>query len=169
MRVPADLFNILPHLPSQVAVKGDISNMRIHWQSTVHDLAELQQSMCVDMSLFLSHGCSEQLADGTGTHKQTSSDPSLRKGCFGCRPLSRSDQQASNRQRFAKWRTLVRIWRVPYPDFSQHFLPHACSEFDQKGFVSGVQLLTDNFGAILAGNGTLNGVSVANVCPLLGL
>jgi hypothetical protein len=43
-----------------------------------------------------------------------------------------------------------------------------CSEFDQKDFVTGVQLLTDNYGDILAGDAALNGVTVTNV-GLFGL
>ncbi|KAJ7487771.1 hypothetical protein FB451DRAFT_1390760 [Mycena latifolia] len=35
-------------------------------------------------------------------------------------------------------------------------------EFDEKDFVSGVQLLTDNYASILLGTGSLNGVPVAN-------
>ncbi|KAJ8514595.1 hypothetical protein ONZ45_g7878 [Pleurotus djamor] len=35
--------------------------------------------------------------------------------------------------------------------------------FDQRGFVSGVQLLTNNFGNIMAGQGQLNGVAVNKV------
>lgn len=43
--------------------------------------------------------------------------------------------------------------------------PHtSISEFDEQDFVSGVQLLTDNFSDILAGNGELNGLAVSNVC-----
>lgn len=38
------------------------------------------------------------------------------------------------------------------------------SEFDERDFVSGVQLLSDNYGAILSGNAALNGVTVTNVC-----
>lgn len=40
------------------------------------------------------------------------------------------------------------------------------SEFDEADFVSGVQLLTDNYGAIVVGNGQLNGVQVTNVSLL---
>ncbi|KAG5220587.1 cyclin F-box [Salix suchowensis] len=35
-------------------------------------------------------------------------------------------------------------------------------EFDQRDFVSGVQLLSDNYATILAGQGVLNGVNVNN-------
>lgn len=41
--------------------------------------------------------------------------------------------------------------------------PILYSAFDEKDFVSGVQLLTDNYSAVLAGDAQLNGVTVTNV------
>lgn len=43
-------------------------------------------------------------------------------------------------------------------------LKQLSSEFDEQDFVLGVQLLTDNYAAILTGNAQLNGVNVINVC-----
>lgn len=42
-------------------------------------------------------------------------------------------------------------------------VPSFSSEFDEKDFVTGVQLLTDNYAAVLSGDATLNGVTVTNV------
>jgi len=115
LAVPGTIFGC-GGLTPQVAVKGDISNMRIHWQSTVHDLAELQQS----------------IPPAIRAYEKVASDAGLSADQINKLQTANASPNGGH------------------------------CEFDQKGFVSGVQLLTDNFGAILAGNGTLNGVSVAN-------
>ncbi|KAJ7596291.1 hypothetical protein C8J56DRAFT_917030 [Mycena floridula] len=95
-------------LTPQVAVQGDISALRLHFQSTTDDLAALQTSIPQAITSY------EKLITDT---------------------------------------TLLTADASPVGGHC---------EFDQKDFVTGVQLLSDNFSAILAGTGTLNGVAVAN-------
>ncbi|KII93028.1 hypothetical protein PLICRDRAFT_170825 [Plicaturopsis crispa FD-325 SS-3] len=101
-------------LVPQVPVQGDLSQTRIHWQSTVNDLAELQQSIPPAIAAY------EKLASDAGlTTDQINA-------------LQTADAS---------------------PDGGH-------CEFDQQDFVSGVQLLSDNYANILAGNGQLSGFSV---------
>ncbi|KAF8868541.1 hypothetical protein BD779DRAFT_1595129 [Infundibulicybe gibba] len=104
-------------LPPQVAVQGDISNIRIHWQSTVNDLPDLQTSIPQAISAY------EKIATDAGL-------------------------------------STTQINQLQTADASPN---GGHCEFDEKDFVSGVQLLSDNFGQILAGNAALNGVTVTNV------
>ncbi|KAJ7135996.1 hypothetical protein C8R44DRAFT_769437 [Mycena epipterygia] len=95
-------------LAPQVAVQGDISGLRLHFQSTTDDLAALQTSIPQAITAY------EKLITDT---------------------------------------TLLTADASPTGGHC---------EFDQKDFVSGVQLLSDNFSGILDGTATLNGVAVAN-------
>ncbi|KAJ7145314.1 hypothetical protein C8R43DRAFT_1012287 [Mycena crocata] len=95
-------------LEPQVAVQGDISGLRLHFQSSQNDLAALQQSIPQALVAY------EKLITDT---------------------------------------TLLTADASPNGGHC---------EFDEKDFVSGVQLLTDNFAPILLGDGALNGVPVAN-------
>ncbi|KXN91576.1 hypothetical protein AN958_00369 [Leucoagaricus sp. SymC.cos] len=103
-------------LPPQVNVQGDISNIRIHWQSTIHDLPDLKTSIPQCITAY------EKIA---------------------------SDAGLSNAQ----------IDQLLTADASPN---GGHCEFDEKDFVSGVQLLTDNYGAVINGQATLNGVTVTN-------
>ncbi|KAJ7151160.1 hypothetical protein C8R46DRAFT_494761 [Mycena filopes] len=85
-------------LVPQVAVQGDISNMRLHFQSTTDDLAPLKESIPQALKAY------EKLITG---------DPSL---------LTADATPVGGH-----------------------------CEFDEKDFVSGVQLLTDNFASVLTG------------------
>ncbi|KAJ7695437.1 hypothetical protein B0H17DRAFT_1131486 [Mycena rosella] len=95
-------------LVPQVPVQGDISGLRLHFQSTTDDLAALQTSIPQAITAY------EKIITDT---------------------------------------TLLTADASPTGGHC---------EFDQKDFVSGVQLLSDNFAPILLGTGQLNGVSVAN-------
>lgn len=103
-------------LAPQVAVQGDLSNLRLHWQSTIDELPDLQTSIPQAIAAY------EKLAADAGL----------------------SDAQISELQT---------------ADASPN---GGHCEFDEKDFVSGVQLLTDNYSAIIGGNGALNGVTVTN-------
>ncbi|KAG6844766.1 hypothetical protein H0H87_003989 [Tephrocybe sp. NHM501043] len=103
-------------LEPQVAVQGDLSNVRFHWQSTTDELPDLQTSIPQAIAAY------EQLAVDAGL----------------------SDAQ---------------IGQLQTADASP--IGGHC-EFDEKDFVSGVQLLTDNYGTIINGNAALNGVTVTN-------
>ncbi|KAJ8514608.1 hypothetical protein ONZ45_g7871 [Pleurotus djamor] len=104
-------------LPPQVRVQGDISGIRVHWQSTVNDLPELQQSIPQAIVAY------EKIASGAG--------------------LAASQ-----------------INQLQTADASPN---GGHCEFDERDFVSGVQLLTNNFASILSGQGALNGVNVEKV------
>jgi len=95
-------------LEPQVAVQGDISGLRLHFQSTTDELPDLQTSIPAAITAY------ENIITDT---------------------------------------TLLTADASPVGGH--------CA-FDQQDFVSGVQLLTDNYSDILAGTGTLNGVAVAN-------
>ncbi|KAJ6590623.1 hypothetical protein DFH09DRAFT_1307163 [Mycena vulgaris] len=95
-------------LVPQVPVQGDISGLRLHFQSTTNDLAALQTS----------------IPQAITAYEKIITDPTL---------LTADASPTGGH-----------------------------CEFDQKDFVSGVQLLSDNYAPILLGTGTLNGVSVAN-------
>ncbi|KAJ6565341.1 hypothetical protein B0H10DRAFT_2239096 [Mycena sp. CBHHK59/15] len=101
-------------LSDVVAVAGDISNMRIHWQSSTDDLAILQQSIPLSIQAY------EKLASDAG------------KSATEINQLQTADASPNGGH----------------------------CEFDEQDFVSGVQLLTDNYASILTGSGKLNGVSV---------
>ncbi|KAF9457418.1 hypothetical protein BDZ94DRAFT_1273229 [Collybia nuda] len=103
-------------LPPQVAVQGDLSKTRIHWQSTTDELPELQTSIPQAITAY------ETLASKAGL-------------------------------------STAQINQLQTADASPN---GGHCEFDQKDFVSGVQLLSDNYADILAGGATLNGVAVTN-------
>lgn len=98
----------------QVQVQGDISSIRIHWQTTVNELASLKQTIPQGVAAY------SQIATSAGF-------------------------------------SAAQVNQLQTADGSPN--GGHCA-FDTRGFVSGVQLLTDNFASILAGQGTLNGVSV---------
>jgi len=103
-------------LAPEVAVQGDLSNLRLHWQSTVDELPDLQTSIPQAIAAY------EQLAADAGL-------------------------------------TDAQISQLQTADASPN---GGHCEFDQKDFVSGVQLLSDNYGDIINGNAALNGVTVTN-------
>jgi len=103
-------------LPPQVDVAGDLSNLRLHWQSTTDELPDLQTSIPQAITAYEKIASDAGLTDDQINQLQTS-DASPNGG-------------------------------------------HC--EFDQKDFVSGVQLLTDNYSAVIGGNAELNGVTVTN-------
>ncbi|KDQ23463.1 hypothetical protein PLEOSDRAFT_1049660, partial [Pleurotus ostreatus PC15] len=98
----------------QVQVQGDISSIRIHWQTTVNELASLKQT----------------IPQGVAAYSQIATNAGF---------------------------SAAQVNQLQTADGSPN--GGHCA-FDTRGFVSGVQLLTDNFASILAGQGTLNGVSV---------
>ncbi|KAJ7096730.1 hypothetical protein B0H15DRAFT_773818 [Mycena belliarum] len=97
-------------LAPQVAVQGDLSALRLHFQSTTNELA----------------GLKKDIPQALLAYEKLITDP------------AKLTADAS-----------------PKGDH--------CA-FDERGFVSGVQLLTDNFAGVVAGTGQLNGVAVAKVC-----
>lgn len=103
-------------LPPQLQVQGDLSKIRLHWQSTTNESPDFKMSIPQAVAAY------ENIAVNAGL----------------------SDTQIGQLQTF---------------DASPNGGP---CEFDQRAFVSGVQLLTDNYGAIITGNATLNGVTVTN-------
>ncbi|KAJ7209421.1 hypothetical protein C8J57DRAFT_1733845 [Mycena rebaudengoi] len=103
-------------LAPQVAVQGDISNIRIHWQSSVDELDILKQSIPPAILAYEQNAAAAGLSAAEINQLQTA-DASPNGG-------------------------------------------HC--EFDEQDFVLGVQLLTDNYAAILTGNAQLNGVNVIN-------
>ncbi|KAG9220149.1 hypothetical protein CCMSSC00406_0007156 [Pleurotus cornucopiae] len=103
-------------LAPQVQVQGDISALRVHWQSTVNEQPELQQSIPQAIAAY------ERIASGAGL-------------------------------------SAAQINQLQTADASPN---GGHCEFDQRDFVSGVQLLSDNYATILAGQGVLNGVNVNN-------
>ncbi|KAF8066586.1 hypothetical protein FPV67DRAFT_1495604 [Lyophyllum atratum] len=103
-------------LAPEVPVQGDLSNLRLHWQSTVNELPDLQTSIPQAIAAY------EKLAADAGL-------------------------------------TDAQISQLQTADASPN---GGHCEFDQKDFVSGVQLLSDNYGDIISGNAALNGVTVTN-------
>ncbi|GLB40907.1 hypothetical protein LshimejAT787_0901220 [Lyophyllum shimeji] len=103
-------------LAPQVAVQGDISKLRLHWQSTVNELPDLKQSIPQAITAY------EKLASDAGLSKEQINQ------------LQTADASPNGGH---------------------------CA-FDQKDFVSGVGLLTDNYAAIINGNAELNGATVTN-------
>lgn len=103
-------------LAPQVQVQGDISALRVHWQSTVNEQPELQKSIPQAIAAY------ERIASGAGL-------------------------------------SAAQINQLQTADASPN---GGHCEFDQRDFVSGVQLLSDNYATILAGQGVLNGVNVNN-------
>ncbi|RDB16618.1 hypothetical protein Hypma_002863 [Hypsizygus marmoreus] len=103
-------------LEPQVAIQGDLSNLRLHWQSTIDELPDLQTSIPQAIAAYEKIAVDAGLSNAQITQLQTA-DASPNGG-------------------------------------------HC--EFDERDFVSGVQLLTNNYAAILSGNGALNGVTVTN-------
>ncbi|TFK36198.1 hypothetical protein BDQ12DRAFT_610114 [Crucibulum laeve] len=104
-------------LAPQVTVQGDISGLRIHWQSTTNELVDLQTAIPQSIAAYEKIAVDAGLSNAQIDQLQTADASPVGGHC----------------------------------------------EFDQKDFVSGVQLLTDNFGQIINGNAVLNGVTVANV------
>ncbi|KAL0959033.1 hypothetical protein HGRIS_014340 [Hohenbuehelia grisea] len=109
-------------LAPQVRVQGDISGIRVHWQSSTDELAELKQSIPPAIAAY------EQIARGAG--------------------LSNAQVNA--------------LQTVDASPDGGH-----CA-FDEQDFVSGVQLLTDNYSSILAGQGVLNGVAAVGSKGVVG-
>jgi len=103
-------------LPPQINVQGDISNLRIHWQSSVNELVPLQTSIPQSIVAYEQNTASSG-ASANQINQLLTADNSPNGG-------------------------------------------HC--EFDQQDFVSGVQLLTDNFANVIGGNARLNGVQVVN-------
>ncbi|KAF5370901.1 hypothetical protein D9615_009820 [Tricholomella constricta] len=103
-------------LAPQVTVQGDLSNLRLHWQSTVDELPDLQTS----------------IPQAIAAYEKLASDAGLSAAQIG--QLQTADASPNGGH---------------------------CA-FDEQDFVSGVQLLSDNYAAIINGNAALNGVTVTN-------
>lgn len=134
-----------------MAVQGDLSGVRIHWQSTVNELPDLQTSMYgFGLPIIYLYSRYIYRPQAIAAYETLASDAGLSTAQIN--QLQTADASPNGGH-----------WLGFYYIYPRNILTSQYSEFDQKDFVTGVQLLTDNYADILSGNAALNGVTVTNV------